>query len=204
MYKRTRAGEDALSASNLNVNRENGTLELRGIREVRNPVSGGPQVSMDLDIFVPTTDSQTVEHNRVETGLGDINVSNTAGYPELVTDLRDIRTTGVTGFTGIEGDGDVELTLRSIERQKDPVNVDSGNLTLRLTSDLDCVFDLSVDSGEIVNHGVPLTNVSQGEESLSGQLGEGENTLTGSVRAEIFTCIRSTNHSETAIFSIIA
>jgi hypothetical protein len=181
--KRTRAGEDALSASSLEADREGETLVLKGLRESRNPISDGPQVSMDLDISLPTLGETTVELHRVETRLGDVTVGGVSGYPELVTDLGDISVQGVTGFSRVAGDGDVGLTIRELDSPENPVTVDSGDLTLRLDQALDCTFDLRVEFGEISNYGVPLQNLERTDESLTGQLGTGANQLTGTVES---------------------
>jgi hypothetical protein len=178
LHRSTRSGRKALTAAKLEVTRRGDTLELRGVRETRNWLTDGPQVSMDMDVFVPTTGSVTVEVARVETKLGDIGIDGVRGAPELVTDMGDVRVATIDGFSRIDGDGDVTVDLRSLRDGVTSLIVDSGDVTLRVDPALSCDLDVSVEHGEIVVEGLPFTDVVDGDRTFAGRLGPGGRRLT--------------------------
>lgn len=173
LHRETRAGKKALTAAKFDVTRRDDVLELRGRRESRNWLTDGPQVSMDLDVLVPTTGDVAVEVDRVETKLGEVNVDGVRGYPSLVTDMGDVRATNLDGFSRIVGDGDVTVDLRSLGDSETTVVVDSGDVTIRLDPTLSCDLDASVEHGDIVVEGLAFTDVVADERSFAGRLGDG-------------------------------
>jgi hypothetical protein len=182
LHRETRAGKNALTAAKFDVARHGDVLELRGRRESRNWLTDGPQVSMDLDVLVPTTGDVAVEVDRVETKLGDVSIDGVRGYPSLVTDMGDVWAANLDGFSRIVGDGDVTVDLRSLGDGETTLVADSGDVTIRFDPALGCDLDARVEHGDIVVEGLAFTDVVEGDGSFAGRLGEGGRRL--SVRCE--------------------
>jgi hypothetical protein len=178
LHRETRAGKKALTAAKFDVTRRDSVLELRGRRESRNWLTDGPQVSMDLDVLVPTTGDVVVEVDRVETKLGNVSIDGVRGRPAVSTDMGDVRVANLDGFSRIVGDGDVTVDLRSLGDGETTLVADSGDVTIRFDPSLCCDLDVRADHGDVVVEGIAFTDVVEDEGSFVGRLGNGGRRLS--------------------------
>jgi DUF4097 and DUF4098 domain-containing protein YvlB len=179
-----------LSKLHFRTTRSGGTLSLHSEwNGGDNPFGGRPQLA--LDAIVPTK----LSVSRIETVVGDVTVTGTAGDITLETETGDLVVTGVKGTVSANTNtGDVEVTdpdaigdLRTntgdveadVPAMEGPTRVDTetGDATVSVASDLDADLVARTETGEVTIDGISLSDPERTGDvvgsKVSGLLGDG-------------------------------
>ena len=118
---------------------------------------------------------------RLNTASGDITLRNVSGEIDVATASGQLRVTNATGtVTAASASGDVEVEIARLEGTRDlRFSSASGNVRVRLPSDLDARVSLATASGDIeTDFPIEVKRQEHGPGTTArGQLGSGSRSL---------------------------
>jgi len=144
----------------------------------------------DLDVSGGTADVDVRDVDgdvRVRASTGDVDVRGVTGFVGVDIEAGDVDVRDVGGLLDTDADtGDVNVEVPAL-REDTRVTADTGDVTARLSPDLDATVTATADTGDADVDGLPLGET--GERRVEGTLGDGTHDLrlrvdTGDVELE--------------------